>query len=84
MPMVNIHEENPLLIKTIFTQEMLRKGFLAATAIYMSSAHTKAIIDNFLGAAEKVFSKISRTLKDKTVEKMLEGPVCHSGFKRVV
>ena len=83
MLIMNINEDNPLLIKTIFTQEMSKEGFLATTVIYVSSAHTKAIIDCFLGVAEKVFSGISEALKTGILERMLEGPICHAGFRRV-
>lgn len=83
MPTMSIKEDNPLVIKTIFTQEMLKKGFLATTAIYVSFAHTKKIVDQYLKAVDQVFKKISKALKKGALEKMLEGPVCHSGFKRL-
>jgi 4-aminobutyrate aminotransferase-like enzyme len=83
MLIMNINEDNPLLIKTVFTQEMLKEGFLATTVIYISSEHTKTIVDCFLDIAEKVFSRLSEALKAGVLEKMLEGPICHAGFKRV-
>lgn len=83
MPSMSIKEENPLVIKTLFTQEMLKSGFLATTAIYVSFAHTKEIVDKYLKTASEVFGKISEALKSGVLEKMLEGPVCHSGFKRL-
>ncbi len=85
MPIMAIKEDNPLVIKTIFIQEMLKKGFLATTAIYVSYAHTQTISDKYLKAADQVFGKISQALKSGTgtLEKMLKGPVCHSGFKRL-
>lgn len=83
MPTMAIKEDNPLVIKTIFTQEMLKEGFLAATAIYVSYAHTKEIVDQYLAVADKVFGRISEALKAGALEKRLEGPVCHAGFKRL-
>lgn len=83
MPTMAIKEDNPLVIKTIFTQEMLKEGFLATTAIYVSYAHTKEIVDQYLAVANKVFGRISEALKTGVLEKMLEGPVCHAGFKRL-
>ena len=83
MPTMAIKEEQPLVIKTIFTQEMLKEGFLATTAIYVSYAHTREIVDQYLAVANKVFGRISEALKAGVLEKMLEGPVCHAGFKRL-
>lgn len=78
-----IKEENPLVIKTIFTQEMLKRGYLASTVIYVSLAHTKKIVDAYLIETDQVFSEIATAIKNKSLKKMLEGPVCHSGFKRL-
>lgn len=82
-PIIVIKEKSPLVIKTIFTQEMLKKGFLASNVIYISYAHTKEIINQYLDAAGQVFGEIADALKTDTLEEMLEGPVCHSGFKRL-
>jgi glutamate-1-semialdehyde aminotransferase len=80
---MSIKENNALMIKTIFTQEMLKKGFLASNIIYVSYAHTKDIVDIYLKEADEVFGVISSALKKGTLEKLLESPVCHSGFKRL-
>ena len=52
MPTMAIKEDNPLVIKTIFTQEMLKEGFLATTAIYVSYAHTKRDRRSIFGCGE--------------------------------
>ena len=83
MPTMVIKEEPSLIIKSIFTQEMLKKGFLATTAIYVSSAHTKKIVDGYLSAADEIFKKISVALKSNSLKEMLQGPVCHAGFQRL-
>lgn len=72
--------EQPLVYKTFYTQEMLKRGFLASTAIYASYAHTDEIIDKYIAAANEVFSLIG-SLKGKLPE--LDGEVCHSGFQRL-
>lgn len=81
---LSIKEENPLLVKTIFTQEMLQRGFLASTVIYVSLAHTKKIVDLYLKNAREVFTLISQAKKDNKLKKLLKGPVCHAGFKRLI
>lgn len=72
--------EKPLLYKTFFTQEMLKRGFLASTAFYASYAHTDNIINKYADAAKEVFSLI-RDMGDK--EPQLDGQICHTGFQRL-
>ena len=70
--------------KTLITQEMLKKGFLASTILYSSVAHTDDIIKAYFEALDEVFYTISKCEKDhKNINELLEGPVCHSGFKRL-
>lgn len=75
--------KNPLVLKTLFAQQMLKKGFLATTAFYASFAHKNRHIEKYLEAAEEAFSFISRTIEKGRPEKHLKGPVCHSGFRRL-
>ncbi len=73
----------PLVLKTLFTQMMLERGFLATTSFYASYAHTEDIVENYLKAIDEVFSCISKLIKEGNPEKYLKGPICHSGFKRL-
>ena len=76
--------DSPLIYKTFFTQEMLKKGFLAATGVYVSLAHTETILQQYFEACGEVFGKIQKLTEDYgSVEPFLEGPVCHSGFERL-
>ncbi len=73
-----------LKYKTFITQEMLKKGYLASTLFYSSKAHTQKIIDRYIEELEPVFEVISRCEKGEfKVDDLLEGPVCHGGFKRL-
>lgn len=83
MPTMAIKENSLLLIKSVFIQEMLKRGFLATTAIYVSSAHTRAVVDEYLDNADQIFKDISAALKLGSLSEMLEGPVCHAGFQRL-
>jgi glutamate-1-semialdehyde 2,1-aminomutase len=69
--------------KTLITQEMLKKGYLAATSCYVSLAHTPEVIDAYLEKLDGVFSLIAQCEQGTPVEELLEGPVCHGGFKRL-
>jgi len=82
-PCLVIKEDEPLVIKTVFTQEMLSRGFLAGTLIYVSLAHTKKIVDQYLKAAAEVLGSIAQAIRKGRLKKMLKGPVCHGGFKRL-
>lgn len=72
-----------LAYKTLITQEMLKKGFLAATSCYTSLAHTPDVIEMYLHSLDSVFSLIAECEAGRSVEDLLEGPVCHGGFKRL-
>lgn len=73
--------ENSLKYKTYVTQEMLKNGILASNAFYACTEHTDAHLDNYFTILEDIFSFISQHRDD--VGSFLEGPVCHSGFKRL-
>lgn len=75
--------EKPLVIKTLFTQLMLEKGFLASNGFYASYAHQDEFIEKYSDAVDSTFTLISIAIKDGNPDKYLKGPVCHSGFKRL-
>jgi glutamate-1-semialdehyde 2,1-aminomutase len=75
--------ENALKYKTLITQEMLKRGYLAGTSCYTSLAHTPDVIDTYLDHLDGVFALIASCEAGQSVDKLLEGPVCHSGFRRL-
>ena len=75
--------QNPLTIKTLFNQEMLKNGYLSTLALYMTNSHTKEVIDKYLLQFENFITKYKTDIENNDVEKYLEGPVCHGGFQRV-
>ncbi|MFH0840005.1 MAG: aminotransferase class III-fold pyridoxal phosphate-dependent enzyme [Candidatus Omnitrophota bacterium] len=79
----SFYYDKPLVLKTLFTQEMLKKGFLAAPAFYASYAHKEKDINEYLKALDSVFRIIASAAKSSNPKKYLNGPVCHSGFKRL-
>lgn len=77
--------ENPLAYKTFVTQEMLKRGYLASNAFYASSAHTPEIINRYLENLDEVFHEIADILMSGgNISDHLEGPVCQSGFGRLL
>lgn len=83
IPTLAILEENPMLIKTIFIQEMLRCGFLTSNFNFLSYAHDKKIIDQYLAAASEVWAKIKQAIQKDSLKVLLSSPVCHAGFERL-
>lgn len=76
--------DNELELRTLFTQEMLKLGYLASTSVYVSYAHSLTMImDVYSEAVDKVFKIISEGIKNNNIMNLLEGPVVHSGFRRV-
>ncbi|MCS7071095.1 MAG: hypothetical protein NZM00_06290, partial [Anaerolinea sp.] len=75
---------NSLAIKTLFTQMMLERGYLASTAFYASYAHTEQHVSDYLNTVFEVFSQIARFIDAESVEKQLWGEIAHTGFKRLV
>ncbi|ODT67686.1 MAG: aminotransferase class III [Pelagibacterium sp. SCN 63-23] len=69
--------------KTLISQEMLQKGYLAATSVYTSTAHTPDIVDGYFDALDPVFALIAECEAGRNVATLLKGPVCHAGFKRL-
>jgi glutamate-1-semialdehyde 2,1-aminomutase len=69
--------------KTLITQEMLKKGFLATNAIYSSIAHTKSIIDKYFKELDKIFLLIKECENGRKISDYLKYPVCHTQFKRL-
>ncbi len=69
--------------KTLITQEMLKKGYLASTSIYVSVAHKKDLVEGYLEELDKVFALISECEQGRDVMSLLEGPVASTGFTRL-
>ena len=70
-------------IITLFTQEMLKRGYLAATSVYLSSKHNNNIIKNYLKNCDIVFCYISKILKEKKIKKNLLTQVRTDAFQRL-
>ena len=74
---------NAAAYKTLLTQEMLAKGFLATTSLYASVAHTSKLLDSYFENLNLVFALIRKCEDGLDIQTLLKGPVAHSGFKRL-
>lgn len=77
-------QNDPMVAKTYFTQEMLKRGYLASTAFYASYAHTGDIVEQYLKECGQVFEQIAAIQNiGENLQRHLQGPVCHTGFQRL-
>jgi glutamate-1-semialdehyde 2,1-aminomutase len=74
---------NALAYKTLITQEMLAKGYLAGNSVYVCTEHTPEVVSGFFEALDPVFGLIKECEEGRDVMSLLKGPVCHGGFKRL-
>jgi hypothetical protein len=71
-------------LRTLYTQSMLARGFLAGAGLYPTLAHTDAIVARYGEAIDGVFKEIAAILAGGgEVAGHLRGPVAHSGFRRL-
>jgi glutamate-1-semialdehyde 2,1-aminomutase len=69
--------------RTLFTQLLLDRNILAAPAFYAMFAHRDDHVARYLDAVNEAFGVIARAFADGGVERLLRGPVAHSGFRRL-
>lgn len=80
----SFNSDNALKYKTYLTQEMLKKGFLASTNFYACVEHNEENIKAYFDALDPIYKTISICESGGLdINSLLEGPVCHSGFKRL-
>ena len=81
IPSFKFNYSNNLEISTYFTQEMLKKGFLANTTLTTSFCFNNKIIKKYLDEVNKVFKKINYCIQNNFIP--LKGQIKHSTFKRL-
>ena len=77
------NSSNALAYKTLITQEMLGKGYLAGNSVYVCTEHTPELVDGFFAELDPIFALIKECEEGRDVMTLLKGPVCHGGFKRL-
>lgn len=79
----SFQSQNALAYKTLITQEMMTKGYLAGNSVYVCTEHLPEAVDGYFDALEPVFKLIKECEEGRDVMSLLKGPVCHGGFKRL-
>ena len=75
--------EKSLVYKTLITQEMLAKGYLAGNSVYVCIDHTPEVLKGFFQVLDPIFEIIKQCEEGRDVMSLLKGPICHGGFKRL-
>jgi glutamate-1-semialdehyde 2,1-aminomutase len=72
-----------LAYKTLITQEMLAKGYLAGNSVYVCIDHTLEVVADYFARLDPIFSLVKECEDGRDVMSLLKGPVSHGGFKRL-
>lgn len=84
MTTYGFNSQNAMAYKTLITQEMLKKGFLASTNFYASTAHTQEHLDSYFEALNEIYKTIYKCESEElNINNLLVGPICHGGFNRL-
>ena len=78
-----VHGFDAIAVKTLVTQEMLKRGFLAGTSLYASIAHTPAVLDDYCVNLADVFDLIASCENDDDLNRRLDHGKAQSGFQRL-
>jgi glutamate-1-semialdehyde 2,1-aminomutase len=69
--------------KTLITQEMLKRRFLATNSVYVCTHHTPEIVDEYLSNLDEIFEVIAMCEEGIDPATYLDGPIAHGGFRRL-
>ncbi len=84
LPHFRFDNEQAEVLRTLYTQMMLERGFLAGPKFYPTLAHTESVVERYGKAVGEVFDEISCILaRGDDPTEYLRGSVAHSGFKRL-
>jgi glutamate-1-semialdehyde 2,1-aminomutase len=76
-------DKDELILKALYVQWMLERGFLASTSFYSMYAHRKEHVETYLSAADEVFALISSARTGGDPRRELLGQPAVTGFKRL-
>ena len=77
-----VHEKASVL-QTLYTQEMLKKGYLVGSSAYATYAYNNEILEQFKRDTEIVFGFLKTAIDSGRPEKFMLSNIKHSGFQRL-
>ncbi len=75
--------QQPMVLETLYAQEVLAKGYLLGTAVYSTFAYSEQIIDRFIDDSAPVFALIADSVRKGNAAVLLRGQPIQVGFKRL-
>ena len=83
LPVLSIKGPNQREVKTLVTQEMLKKDILAGDLVCVCTEHTSIVLDRYFSALRDVFALVEQCHDGRNVSDLLYGPPCHDKFYRL-
>lgn len=80
----SFRDEQAEQLRTLYTQQMLERGFLAGTSVYPTWAHRDDIVDKYDQAIAQVFGYMAEVWRSGDLAGKLRGPVATRGFQRLI
>ena len=77
------YDEDNNAIATLFIQEMLKRGYLASTSVYVTYSHTIDIAKQYLKVVDEVFEIIVDAIANQKILDLLETEMRSDMFKRL-
>lgn len=77
------YDDKNQALNTLFTQEMLKRGYLATSSIYVSWAHNQEVVEEYLRNVEEVFKLMADAIQNDDIKDRLETSLKEEGFKRL-
>lgn len=75
--------KDAVALKALFTQEMLKHGYLATATVYVSYAHKNAHLARYAKAVDAAFAALRDAILKGGAHKRLHGGLPEAGFKRL-
>jgi glutamate-1-semialdehyde 2,1-aminomutase/spore coat polysaccharide biosynthesis protein SpsF len=73
--------DESLLLRSLVSQELVKRGILALVTHNMTAAHDRAAVEQTLEAYAAVFKTVSNWMSDPKPERFLEGPMIEPVFR---
>jgi glutamate-1-semialdehyde aminotransferase len=85
LPVFSFDLPQAVAARTFFSQTLLERNYLAGTAVYVTYAHTPAILAGYETAVSNAFQEMAVLLKQSPegLQARLKGPLVHTGFSRL-
>ncbi len=80
---IAFEHERSAALQTLLTVRMLDRGYLSGAGFYPSLAHEPRHVDAYLAAADSVFEELGDAIRADDVERRLDSPPKHTGFRRL-